>query len=107
MSPKVKRAKGNGEDPAPPEAEAKANGEGDADPAPETEAGDDYQPIDAKPGNGADGEVTPEDLDEDAAEFARLRRDLPHVEGAATLGITGIAVVKADSSGRRNTIFVG
>ena len=70
--------------------------------APERDAGDDYQPIDAKSGNGPNGETTPEDLDADEAEFARLRRDLPHVEGAAALGIQAIAVVKAPP---KNTFF--
>jgi hypothetical protein len=55
----------------------------------------DYQPIDTKPGNGPNGETTPEDLDEDAAEFARLRRDLPNVEGSAAIGIVAIGVAKA------------
>lgn len=78
-------AKGNGEGPSPPEAKARKplNGE------------DDAQPIDVKPGSGPDGEMTPEDLDEDAAEFARLRRDLPNVGGSAAVGIVAINVVKA------------
>ena len=90
----------------PPKAERgrsrKANGTGAADSAPERDAGDDYQPIDAKSGSGANGETTPGDLDADEAEFARLRRDLPHVEGAAALGIQAIAVVKAPP---KNTFF--
>lgn len=99
--PKGKKAKSNGADATSPKA---------ADPMPEDggdtdftpDVGDDYQPIDAKTGTGPNGETTPEDLDEDEAEFARLRRDLPHVEGAASLGITGIAVVKAPP---KNTFF--
>ena len=55
----------------------------------------DADPIDAKSGSGPDGEMTPEDLDEDAAEFARLRRDLPNVGGSAAVGIVAINVVKA------------
>ena len=88
------------------------NGDGDADPAPEVEArprdskppslGAAAAPIDAKSGSGPNGETTTEDLDEDAAEFARLRRDLPNVSGAAALGITAISVVKAPP---RNEFF--
>jgi hypothetical protein len=55
----------------------------------------DYRPIDIKPGSGAKGETTPEDLDADAVEFARLRRDLPNVGGSAAIGIVSIAVAKA------------
>ena len=99
--PKGKKAKSNGADATSPKA---------ADPMPEDggdtdftpDVGDDYQPIDAKTGTGPNGETTPEDLDEDEAEFARLRRDLPHVEGAAALGIQAIAVVKAPP---KNTFF--
>jgi hypothetical protein len=54
----------------------------------------DDPPIDIKPGSGSNGVVSPEDLDEDAAEFARLRRDLPNVEGAAAIGIVSITVAK-------------
>jgi hypothetical protein len=56
---------------------------------------DGYQPIDIKIGSGPDGEVTSEDLDEDAREFARLRRDLPNVGGSAAVGIMSIGVAKA------------
>jgi hypothetical protein len=56
---------------------------------------DEYQPIDIKAGSGSDGEATPEDLDEDAREFARLRRDLPNVGGSAAVGIMSIGVAKA------------
>jgi hypothetical protein len=82
--------------PSPTKRGRKPNGAGRVDePGPSPDESRSDPPIDIKPGSGPDGETTPEDLDEDAAEFARLRRDLPHVEGAATLGITGIAVVKA------------
>jgi hypothetical protein len=63
---------------------------------------DDFQPIDIKPGSGPSGETTPEDLDQDAAEFARLRRDLPNVAGAAAVGIISIGVTKAPP---RNEFF--
>jgi hypothetical protein len=89
---KMKAAKANGEDSTPTEIK-KTNGEGDAEPNGEV-AGDD-KPIDTKSGSGPNGETTPKDLDEDEAEFARLRRDLPNVAGAASLVISGIAVVKA------------
>jgi hypothetical protein len=55
---------------------------------------DDFQPIDINLGNGPNGEVTSEDLDEDAREFARLRRDLPNVGGSAAVGIMSIGVAK-------------
>ena len=44
----------------------------------------------------------PEDLDEDAREFARLRRDLPNVGGSAAIGIMSIGVAKAPP---RNEFF--
>jgi hypothetical protein len=96
VMPTAKKVKPNGEDPAPPEAEAKkANGEGDEAKAHEPPYEDDNdQPIDTKSGSGPHG-VSSADLDADEAEFARLRRDLPNVAGAASLGISGIAVVKA------------
>ena len=82
---KKTKTKANGAGDPPPEAEAKANGEGDA-----------------KSSNGSNGETTPQDLDADEVEFARLRRDLPHVEGAAALGIQSINVAKAPP---KNTFF--
>jgi hypothetical protein len=123
MPPVMPGAKGNGANPTPEVEAKKPNGEDGEDLAPEVEArppngkgpkpdgaaasppdredtsssdgAGDHQPIDVKSGTGSDGETTPEDLDEDAAEFARLGRDLPHVEGSAALGISAIAVVKA------------
>jgi hypothetical protein len=94
VPPASPSAKGNGED---KEAIAKPPNDEDGDTAPE---------VDARPPNGkgpthdaeqakSNDEPTPEDLDEDAAEFARLRRDLPNASGAAALGITSISVVKA------------
>ena len=75
--------------PSPTKRGRKPNGAGRVDePGPSPDESRSDPPIDIKPGSGPDGETTPEDLDEDAAEFARLRRDLPHVEGAAALGIT-------------------
>jgi hypothetical protein len=55
----------------------------------------DEPPIEIKSGSGPDGETTPEDLDADEAEFARLRRDLPNVGGSAAVGIVAIGVTKA------------
>jgi hypothetical protein len=89
----------NGEDigaPTPDAATAKPASRGAKAKPPESSPGEDeYEPIDVKPGNGPNDEVTSEDLDEDAAEFARLRRDLPNASGAAALGISAISVVKA------------
>ena len=87
-------AKGNGED-KPAETSAK--------PLKDEDGGDAAPEVDARPPNGkgptpdaaAAPTPTPEELDEDAAEFARLRRDLPNASGAAALGITSISVVKA------------
>ena len=39
-------------------------------------------------------EVVPEELDEDEAEFRKLRRDLPGVKGASAVGIVSIGVGK-------------
>ena len=72
----------------PPEKDVKA----DDEPGEDGEVGG--EPIDIRPGSGPEGEPTAEDLDADAAEFARLRRDLPNVEGAAATGIVSIAVAK-------------
>jgi hypothetical protein len=72
----------------------KSNGRGSEDHSKSTPDHDD-PPIETKSGSGPNGETTPEDLSEDEAEFARLRRDLPNVEGSAAIGIVSIAVAKA------------
>jgi hypothetical protein len=46
--------------------------------------------------------VTSEELDEEEAEFARLRRDLPGVKGAGAVGIVAIGVGKVPG---RNEFF--
>jgi hypothetical protein len=46
--------------------------------------------------------VTSEELDEEEAEFARLRRDLPGVKGAGAIGIVAIGVGKVPG---RNEFF--
>jgi hypothetical protein len=46
--------------------------------------------------------VTPEELDEEEAEFTRLRRDLPGVKGASAVGIVAIGVGKIPG---RNEFF--
>src|SRR5262245_39324489 len=46
--------------------------------------------------------VTPEELDEEEAEFKRLRRDLPGVQGASAVGIVAIGVAKTPG---RNEFF--
>ena len=46
--------------------------------------------------------VTPEELDEEEAEFARLRHDLPGVKGAGAVGIVAIGVAKIPG---RNEFF--
>jgi hypothetical protein len=82
--------------PSPTKRGRKPNGAGRVDEAgPSLDESGSDQPIDIKPGSGPAGETTPEDLDEDAAEFARLRRDLPNVGGSAAIGIVAINVVKA------------
>lgn len=83
---------GDGASP-PKRARCKPIGAGEDQPKPTPRRDD--PPIDVKPGSGPDGETTPEDLDEDAREFARLRRDLPNVEGSAAVGILSIGVTKA------------
>ena len=92
--------KPNGEAPEEPTSEASAakrasRGAKAKALKPPPAAEDDYQPIDIKSGSGPDGEATSEDLDEDALEFARLRRDLPNASGSAAVGIMSIAVAKA------------
>jgi hypothetical protein len=73
----------------------KGNGEAPDEFEPTLIQNADYQPFDVKPGSGPDGETTAEDLDEDAREFARLRRDLPNVQGSAAAGVVSIGVAKA------------
>jgi hypothetical protein len=62
VTPKGKKAKGNGEDPTPPEAEAKLNGEDGADQAPEVEVrppNGKGPPPDAAAASPPDGEEAP------------------------------------------------
>lgn len=96
--------KPNGEapdEPTPDAAATKPRGKKAKAKEPSPDKNDDL-PIDIKPGSGPDGETTPEDLDEDAREFARLRRDLPNVGGSAAIGIISIGVTKAPP---RNEFF--
>ena len=79
----VRGKKPNGEgEPTPDVAAKPASGKGAKAKAPEppVDENDDYRPINIKLGAGPNGETTSEDLDEDALEFARLRRDLPNVK---------------------------